>query len=56
MNDFFFNTFRSLNFLFEHYGKPIAKLKPRNIVVEERNTSFAITVLETVKKMWVTSS
>jgi hypothetical protein len=50
----FFNTCSSLGFLFVHYGKPIPKLKSRNTLVEERNTSFEVTVLETVKKEWFT--
>lgn len=54
--NYFLCTCSSLYFLFVYYGKPIAKLKSRNIVVEERNTSFEVTVLETVKKVRVTDS
>jgi hypothetical protein len=54
--NYFFSPFSSLDFLFVHYGKPIAKLKSRSIEVEERNTSFAVRVLETVKKVWATDS
>jgi len=51
---FFFSTCSSLDFLFVHYGKPVPKLKSRNILAEERNTSFEVTVLETVEKEWLT--
>lgn len=54
-NDFFSSCF-SLNFLFVNYGQHTATLKSHSVVAGEKYVSIAVTVHDTVKRLWVSDS